>query len=374
MNKLFIAAAGSGKTRLIINDAIEKARQGISVLITTFTETCEYEIVSRIVAAEGCVPEKITVQTWFSFLIAHGVKPFQGCLFDYDVIGMLLVEGKSGFRFKNMAGFPVYWGEKDFDRFYFTDNKKIYSDKLAQLVIRCNDASDGSVFNRISRCFKCVYIDEVQDLAGYDLEVLDCLFKSNSDTVLVGDPRQATYSTNNSRKNKKYVKSEIVNFFEDSKLAIDVDTTSLTVNYRCYKSICNFSNRLYPDMPPAISHRTEVTGHDGVFALHVDDVNEYLNEFDPSPMQLRDSIKTSVDENFEVLNFGVSKGQTFDRVVIYPTGPIVKWLKDNNADITKMARSKFYVALTRAKCSVAIVLKKGDANKIDGLEIVSFKD
>jgi DNA helicase-2/ATP-dependent DNA helicase PcrA len=367
VNKLIIASAGSGKTSFIVNDAIEKSNRGNSVLITTFTEACEQEIRDKIVIECGCIPEKIIIQTWFSFLISHGVRPFQGRLFEYDIKGMMLVNGRSGVRYKSSKGFPVYWGEDNFDKFYFTDSKKVYSDKLAQLTIRCNEVSDGMVFDRISRCFKYVYIDEVQDLAGYDLEVLDCLFKSNSDIVLVGDPRQATYSTNNSRKNKKYVKSGIVNFFEDSKLDIDKDSASLTVNYRCFESICNFSNNLYPDFPPSTSGNSKITSHDGIFLLPEEHLDAYLNEF--NPIQLRDSIKTVVNKYFEVLNFGKSKGLTRDRVLIYPSGPMVKWLKDNNTNLTQAARSKFYVGLTRARNSVAIVLKKSDIDKIDGLEV-----
>src|SRR3989339_2063511 len=95
MNKLIIASAGSGKTRFVVNDAIDKASQGISVLITTFTEACEQEIRDRIVEKVGCIPEKIFVQTWFSFLISHGVKPYQGSLFAFDVRGLFLVNGQS---------------------------------------------------------------------------------------------------------------------------------------------------------------------------------------------------------------------------------------------------------------------------------------
>jgi len=372
LNKLIIASAGSGKTDFIVNNAIEKAGQGVRILITTFTEACEQEIRVKIVEKCGYIPEKIVVQTWFSFLISHGVKPFQGNLFEYDVKGMLLVNGKSGLRFKNKQGRPTYWGENTFDKFYFTDSKKIYSDKLAQLTIRCNEVSDGMVFDRISRCFRGIYIDEVQDLAGYDLEVLDCFFKSNSDIVLVGDPRQAIYSTNTSSKHKKYVKSEIINFFEDSKLDIETDNTSLTVNYRCFENICNFSNKLYPDLPPATSGNSKITGHDGIFVLPVEHVDEYLYKYKPI-IQLRDSIRTTVNDNFEVLNFGKSKGLTFDRVVIYPSGPMVNWLKDNEADLTQAARSKLYVALTRARNSVAIILKKNDVNKINGIKVYNPK-
>lgn len=359
MNKLIIASAGSGKTRFVVNDAIDKASQGMSVLITTFTEACEQEIRDRIVEKEGCIPEKIIVQTWFSFLIAHGVKPFQGSLFDFDVRGMFLVNGQSA----------LYSKESDISKHYFTDSKKIYSDKLAKLTIKCNQASDGMVFDRISRCFKWIYVDEIQDLAGYDLEVLDRLFKSNANVLLVGDPRQATYTTNNSRRYKKYVKSEIVNFFEDSKLEIETDTTSLTINHRCSESICNFSNKLYPDLPQATSGNSEITGHDGIFALPAEQVNEYLSRF--NPIQLRDSIKTPVSVDFEVLNFGKSKGLSLDRVVIYPSAPMVNWLKDNGAELTQAARAKLYVALTRARNSVAIVLKRGDIDKINGIAVYS---
>jgi DNA helicase-2/ATP-dependent DNA helicase PcrA len=364
MNKLIIASAGSGKTSFIIDDAVKKSKKGERVLITTFTEACEKEIRAKIIKKHGFVPEEITIITWFSFLIRHGVRPFQGSLFESSVKGMLLVNGRSGLKYRAKNGISIYWGEKDFYKFYFTPDNKIYSDKLAQLVVRCNESSLGLVFERISRCFKCIYVDEVQDLAGYDLEVLDCLFKSNADVILVGDPRQATYSTNNSRKNNKYKKSEIVNFFEDSKLDIDIDSKSLTVNYRCFSGICDFSNKLYSQLTPATSNDDEITGHDGIFFLVPDDVDEYLEKY--QPMQLRDTKRTEVSDKYPVLNFGKSKGLTLDRVIIYPSGPMVKWLKNNDCELTQSARAKFYVALTRAKHSVAIVLKGGDIKKIEG--------
>ena len=204
MNKLLIASAGSGKTTFIVDEAITKSSEGMRVLITTFTVACEQEIRDKIVSELGYIPDRISIITWFSFLLKHGVKPFQGRLLNYDTKGMILVNGKSGFRFENQFGKPIYWGEKDFDKFYFSPEQKVYSDKLALLALRCNEVSDGQVFDRISRCFNSIYIDEVQDLAGYDLEILEALFKSDAEVIIVGDPRQATYSTVNTTKNKKY--------------------------------------------------------------------------------------------------------------------------------------------------------------------------
>ena len=69
-----------------------------------------------------------------------------------------------------------------------------------------------------------------------------------------------------------------------------------------------------------------------------------------------------------VMNFGESKGLSFERVLIYPTTPIEKWLKDNSRDLAPTSRSKLYVAITRAEQSVAFVYDYEDNEDIDGCE------
>ncbi len=61
-NKLIIAAAGSGKTTFLVNQA--KEIQDENVIITTYTEANEAEIRNKF---NGHVPPNITIQTWFSF-------------------------------------------------------------------------------------------------------------------------------------------------------------------------------------------------------------------------------------------------------------------------------------------------------------------
>ncbi len=51
------------------------------------------------------------------------------------------------------------------------------------------------MIKRISKIFPNIFIDEIQDLAGYDLDILKLLFKSESTILCVGDPRQITYLT-----------------------------------------------------------------------------------------------------------------------------------------------------------------------------------
>jgi superfamily I DNA/RNA helicase len=369
-NKLLIAVAGSGKTTHIVKKALSQGKS--KILITTYTRANEAEIRKKITEENKFIPENIVVQTWFSFLLKHGVRPFQGTLFDKKIKGFLLVNSQSGLRgykkpcpdckksgivkpCRKCQG-PYYWGESNFIKFYFTQTLKIYSDKLSKFVYRCNEKTNGLVIKRISNIFSHIFIDEVQDLAGYDLDILKLLFRSDSNILLVGDPRQGTYSTNTSLKNKQYRKSNIVSFFEDKTiLDLDTDDKTLLVNYRSNKDICTLSNKIFKNLPQASSGNCKTTGHDGVFFVRKIDVNIYLEKY--NPVQLRDSAKRNVNENYSVMNFGESKGLSFDRVLIYPTQPFLAWLENNNNELAKTSCAKLYVAITRARYSVGIVVE-----------------
>ncbi|MFR3195551.1 MAG: 3'-5' exonuclease [Waltera sp.] len=68
-------------------------------------------------------------------------------------------------------------------------------------------------------------------------------------------------------------------------------------------------------------------------------------------------IDGSHSAKYSVTTFGSSKGLTFDRVLIYPTQPMLNWLSGKSKDMKAESLSKFYVAVTRAKYSVAFVYK-----------------
>lgn len=87
-----------------------------------------------------------------------------------------------------------------------------------------------------------------------------------------------------------------------------------------------------------------------------------------NPVQLRDSIRETVDKNYESVNFGEFKGLTFERVLIYPTQPFFSWINDNNFELLSTSRSKLYVALTRAKYSVGIIYDYNEVTKIEGIQ------
>lgn len=363
-NKLIRAAAGSGKTTHLVNEALEKTG---SVLILTYTLSNEDVIKRRLITHSACIPQNVTVQTWFSFLLQHGVRPYQGCLhdslFQNDIDGMLLVNQQSAFRYRGRAG-PVYWGETDFEKHYFSKEHKIYSDKIAKFSVKCSAQSNGAVIERLERIYDHILIDEVQDLAGYDLELLKLLFASKVTVLLVGDPRQVTYLTHVERKYAKYKNGMIRDFVNNElgrKLACTVDESTLGISHRCNRPICKYSSLLYPDLPettPCSCCTNTDIEHQGIFLIKVHQVEKYARSY--KPVQLRWDRKVSVHPDYKVMNFGESKGETFDRVLIFPTKKMIEWIGDNSAKLSDGARAKFYVALTRARFSAAIVMEYDD--------------
>ncbi|MBI2859931.1 MAG: UvrD-helicase domain-containing protein [Chloroflexi bacterium] len=356
-NRLIIAAAGSGKTTYIVKEAL--GIKDDNVLVTTFTDANEEEIKKKFISENGGIPGNVAIQTWFSFLIQHGVKPYQGGIYEDCVNGLCFVSGQSA----------PFVRETNTPKFYFDGNNRIYSDKISCFTVKCNLISKGQVINRITRMYPHIFIDEVQDLSGYDLEVLKLLFDSSCQVLLVGDPRQGTYSTSNSAKNRKYSRSNIVHFFESTEIQkkLEVDDDSLITNYRSNQKICDFANSIFPDNNPTRCGQHDITGHDGIFLVREQDIDRYLS--DHPCTQLRDKVtQKRVRTGHEVYNFGNSKGLSFDRVLIYPTNPISDWIKDHSSGLQPMSQSKFYVAVTRARYSVAIVYNYTAGESIQGTE------
>ena len=365
-NKLIIAAAGSGKTTHLVNEAL-KIKES-RVLITTYTEANEREIRKKFFELNGCIPNNITIQTWFSFLIQHGVKPYQSVIYNGKVDGLLLVNQKSGLRYFNKYKKPIYFGEEDAENYYFSKSHLIYSDKVSKFVVKANQLTNGLVINRINKIFKNIFIDEIQDMAGYDLEIIKLLFGTESNILLVGDPRQVTYHTHDEAKYKQYSDGDILGFVKNvcKAYSVDTDCTTLNKTYRNNKQICCFANSIYQNFPPCEYENHAPTGHDGIFFVDSSDVDQYLSKY--QPMQLRESRKKEVNTDYPVMNFGESKGLTFNRVLIYPTSAILQWIIDHKKELKNQSRSKFYVAVTRAKHSVALVVDDSSKILIDGIE------
>jgi DNA helicase-2/ATP-dependent DNA helicase PcrA len=331
------------------------------------------EIKSKFVRKIGYIPPNIEIQTWYNFLLEHGVRPYQGSMDEglYEKrIGFILVNETSGIKCLMADGTPIPYGEDDIYHHYFTNDLRIYSDKTSKFVIKCNKKTGNKIIDRINKIFLHVFIDEAQDLTGYDLEIIKLLLKSRSEIILVGDPRQTVYQTHPARLHKKYQYGNIKGFFENElgkKIRCRIDEETLRDSHRNNQYICDYSAKLYPKMYKSNACKCHVcrniiTNHEGIFMVREDDVGKYLKEY--SPDQLRSHKGIKCNNEYPIYNFEKSKGLTFKRVLIYPTNTMLAWIKDNNKTLADTTKAELYVAITRARHSVGIVMdfRENDKN------------
>jgi DNA helicase-2/ATP-dependent DNA helicase PcrA len=344
-NEVIIAAAGGGKTTRIVDRVLKTSTERAALL--TYTQLNTEEIGRKIYSQNGIIPSHVEVWSWFSFLIKEMARPYQLFVHNERIEGLLFCNGRS----------DPYAPKHDIRRFYFNKDRLIYSDKLSQFVVACNDASNGAVIRRIEQRFDRIYIDEIQDMAGYDLEVIKLLLKSKVNVTMVGDHRQATFTTNKAAKNKKFQGANIIHKFKqwekDKLLAVTFESET----YRCNQSIADFADTLFPDIPLTKSRNQDITGHDGVFVIASSAVDDYVKQFQPQVLRYdKRTLCGELDE--DARNFGECKGLTFNRILIFPNGKATKWLTTGDYHHIEASAAKMYVAITRARHSVAFVLDK----------------
>jgi DNA helicase-2/ATP-dependent DNA helicase PcrA len=340
-NEIIIAAAGGGKTTRIVKRALDDG--SVRSALLTYTQNNVQEIENKIYGLNVSIPPYIEVWSWFSFLLRELARPYQCALHDRRIDGIHWVEGRS----------DPYAKQTDVARFYFSGKKLIYSDKLARFICECNKASSGAVIRRLEQRFDRIYIDEIQDMAGYDIDLIELILRSKVKLILVGDHRQATFRTNNAAKNSAYVGIRIIDKFREWHEA-DLGTLSYEQEtYRCHQAIADLADAFFPQEPRTVSRNETTTGHDGVFAIESALLHDYMNRYRPQVLRLD---KRTSCEGYEAMNYGESKGLTFDRVLIFPHKKGKQWLSSGDFSHVSDSATKMYVGTTRARYSVAFVI------------------
>ncbi len=349
-SEIVIAAAGGGKTTRIV----ERASNSLAdhVALVTYTINNVLEIKHKFYELKPALPAHVEIWSWYRFLLHELARPYQRALLDHRIDGLQWVEGRSA----------LYVKQANTDRYYLSNGRLAYSDKIAQLVIACNEQTGGAVIERLAQRFNTIFVDEIQDMAGYDLDLLELILRSSIDLVLVGDHRQATFSTNNSAKNRAYGGVKIVNKFREWEKANLCAIIYEQQTHRCNQSVASFADSFFPTEPKTVSTNTTVTGHDGVFLVSTQNVPAYVEKFQPQVLRL--DRKTSCAE-YPAMNFGEVKGMTFDRVLIFPHKKGKEWLASGQLRHVVGSAAKMYVGVTRARHSVAFVFD--DESKVLGL-------
>lgn len=344
-NIIRVEAAGAGKTYNICKEALEKTDNTESdkrVLLLSYTNRGVGAIKDEVCKQNmGVIDSKIDIMTWYSFILNELVKPYQNVIFQINEVKSI--------DFSDAHGRVNYKNTGIRER-YITSNGDIKSKEIAELVLQINKKSQGKVMNRLSKVYSHIFIDEVQDMAGYDLDIIETLMYSDIEVICVGDNKQATFKTNTSIRNKSKSGTKIWDFFQKLISEDVVEVQKNLISRRFNQEICSFANMVYPNENNIGTSMNEKTDHDGVILINTNDVQKYYNYY--RPIVLKYDKKTSTDD-YHSFNFGECKGMTFERVLIYPNGPFKDFLLKGKELKTPQ---KYYVAATRAKYSIAFVV------------------
>lgn len=367
-NEFWIAGAGSGKTYKIIQDAIKVIEAGGRVLVVTYTTNNQAELRSRFVELYGKSSDDFVVKGLFSFYLEDLVRPYQTVVFPERITTTAFTEHNPHLIPGTKNWYPNR-GEKIGGALnplhYLTSCKtKAYTGLLAKLATRIASATKNAPAKRLKDIYHRVFFDEVQDLVGWDYDVIKALSKIMSDSICcVGDFRQTIYTTTFGHK-APHTPEQKIQYFQK----INFKQRSLPRNRRCIQEICDLSDTIHPDLyEKTLSEVENVPGemahHYGVFVIKSSQVSDYLATFKPQVLRWSSSMgRAYLPPGLGCHTFGSSKGLGFDRVLIISPEKHLKYLGGDlrvfDKDKTDESRNKLYVAITRARYSLAFVVEE----------------
>lgn len=314
----------------------------------TFTQNGQDELKQRLRSAN--FGEEFEVIGWYKFLADHFLKPFL-----YDVFSSRVYKGM---RLNDQS---VKRGKGE--GYYFNVFGEITSERMALLSRKICEANGREPIARLERIFERIIFDEVQDLAGNDLEILQMLLESRLELFMVGDIRQTVFETTSSdKKNAKYSKLDKLKWFKKMEKQGLLELNFDQINRRCHDDIVQLSNALFP---PDLEFEDAIGGqeasaetHAGIFRIDEAQIPDYCRAVSPHGLRYNVTTAKKWTGQLPFNNFGDCKGLSFNHVLIFPTGNMKKFLADGTCLESDATTAKFYVAVTRARHSVCFVLPK----------------
>lgn len=351
-NRVILAPAGGSKTQHII-DCCSNSGTNVRRLVISFTNQTQ-DMLERRLLASPAASNMPKVQGWYSFLLDHIVRPYIHCIFPYFHVSSLSFETTS--PPKNLRG----------SDYYFTADRNARSQRLSLLASQILSKDGAAVIDRLERVYDEIYIDEVQDLVGNDLDVLESLFSSQICVTLTGDTRQRTLSTSISdRKYAKYKGLGLIEWFREMDKAGSIELEEWRHTDRCCQEVISFADTMFkPGLyDPTISRNIpDSNTHHGIWIVTKDTVSSYIELY--APAVYRHSKRTPLVGTDSAITFGQCKGATEDHVLIFPTKTMISFLIDRRNELAEQSRMGAYVAITRARWSVAFYIDSKRASDI----------
>lgn len=341
-NRLTLAVAGGRKTQSIVDACVESPKRR---LIVTYTTNGQEELRGRLGDACGTAAPEVT--GWYSFLINHFVRPYLPAKYPERRV--------EGFNFHHDPHFRSYGAARHFDK-----DGSLSKGGLSSLAASLAEITGGAPYDRLAHIYQEICFDEVQDLTGWDLEILQGLLSSPLTVVLVGDLRQSVYDTNpRDKKNSPYRGLKMIEWFRKQEAAGRLCISESLDNWRSVPEVVALSNSIVPaqwGFGDAVSRQESTHVHRGLFRLTKEDVRTYVQLFDPLTLRWSTNLAQDLEEICRFQTMGKVKGVSIDHVVIFPTAEMIKFLSSGAWSPKDQTVCKLYVAVTRARFSVAFIL------------------
>jgi len=332
--KLILAVAGSGKTHYIVDQIQEDKRS----IIITYTETSKINLEKCIIERFKSFPDYITLETYFTFLYSFCIQPFIAD--KYNLNGLLFDLDKAR-NARYSTG----------DKRYLTNSKRIYHNRAADFI---NYAGlHKLIIERLENYYQYFMIDEIQDFAGHDFNLLKHITKANINYLFVGDFFQHTFDTSRDGNVNKSLHDNLEKYenrFREMGFYIDKDT--LIKSYRCSPTICNYINdNLKIDIK---SHKEN------------DVQNRYITNKDEiiSVIENNDIIKLFYEEHNKYKcwskNWGKCKSENdyVDVCVVLNNNTLKLFNEKKLHELAGLTLNKLYVAISRANRNVYFIAEK----------------
>lgn len=328
---VIFAVAGSGKTQKIIQELNEEKR----FLIVTYTDANRDNLRERILGQFGYFPPNIFLYTYFTFLHAFCYLPF-----------LLNVKRTKGMTFERPDP------DRNFalvdDRRFMTTGRWLYHNRVASLLKETGTVA--GINARIEKYFDAFFVDEVQDFAGHDFNLLMALCYAKVRCMFVGDFYQHTYDTSRDGQTNVNLHVDYEKYkkrFVQAKMTPDL--TSLIKSRRCSKSVCDFISKNIGVEIQSDSNRITDVG----LVEDADKVNALYAS--------KEVVKLFLQEHYKYdcygQNWGASKGLDHytDVCVVLNPGTLKAYKAGTLSSINAGTRNKLYVASSRARGNLTFI-------------------
>ncbi|WP_183026186.1 AAA family ATPase [Variovorax sp. UMC13] len=325
------AVAGSGKTTKIVQQLDEKRRY----LLITYTDANRDNLRRKILERFGNFPTNIKLLSYFKFLHSFCYRPFLRS--EKNTRGLLFTLPPVKDRYALTD-----------DRRFMSATRRLYSNRLAKFVEQTGTVPP--VVARLEKYFDAVYVDEIQDFAGHDFNLLLKLVPAKVEFLFVGDFYQHTYDTSRDGSINNTLHDDYKTYRSRFKAAgMRVDLESLKASRRCSKNVCDFiSEKIGIAVDSSGERISTVRFEDNQHAVEAIYADNAI-------------VKLFYQEHYKYgcysENWGASKGlDHFNDVCIVLSAPNVKaWKNDTLKAINPGTKNKLYVACSRARGDLTFV-------------------